>query len=588
MGWPGDTSGNSGRESGADDGGSAAGGSGEGGSAEGGRFGPPPQMPPPAVPPTPAPAMPPMPPGQPPAPPDYGPTQVLRFGPPPPPPAPPPGPADPVRAVATGLLNLSGLGLGYALLRHWALTALCLAATAGLLIVALPADPDGVPRWAVVGYLVLLLVAAADGARRGLRAPATARRIRPAVALLLGVLLLAVPAGGAIGYGALRDDAVEAMLLDRLERTDALVARTAGEDFAQARPDYRTALGRYHDLTENHPGSRAAHQVHDSLVTYYRTVAAPYAGHDHCAAVAPLVYLRDVPRSIDRAVLGDLAGWPDSRLATSLLACGTGKLGSGESDGQGGELGQLLRTFPESKQAAEVEPALHDAVDKRAGELDGAEPCRATDALRKIGDTAKQLPAPAPAHLGGDVDRAVRDGEYACGIDQFKDEKFSEARTTLTGFAGDYKSDKRRGRARQVAIAAEIAEQRPSAGLRLPPAHSPGGSRMELVISNDGPDPVEVLYTGPVTGRVTIPGCGSCRTYASESAGRSKACRASGTSYPHTTLRLPAGRYDFLHKPGSGGAATANSRAAGGTIEPGYTYTQCSFVVSGGGLGQNL
>ncbi|WP_353945462.1 hypothetical protein ABII15_30405 [Streptomyces sp. HUAS MG91] len=528
-----------------------------------------------------------MPPGPPPAtPPDHAPAEVLWFG-PPQPPAAPPGPPDPVRAVAAGLLNLSGLGLGYALLRHWALTALCLAATAGLLIVALPADAGGVPAWAVAGYLALLLIAALDGARRGLRAPSTAVRVRPVAALVLGVLLLAVPAGGAVGYGALRDDAVQAMLLDRLERTDALVERASGEDFAQARPDYRTALGRYHDLTENHPGSRAAHRVHDSLVAYYRTVAAPYADHDHCAAVAPLAYLRDVPRSIDRSVLGDLAGWPDARLATSLLACGTGKLGSGESDGQGGELGQLLRTFPGSKQAAGVEPALHDAVERRAGELDGAEPCRATDALRRIGDTARELPAPAPAHLRGDVGRAVRDGEYACGIDQFADKEFGAARTTMTGFAGTYRSDKRRGRAQQVAIAAEIAEQRPAAGLHLPPAHAPGGTRMELVISNDGPDPVEVLYTGPVTGRVTIAGCGSCRTYATEAAGRSKACRASGKTYPHTTLRLPAGSYDFLHKPG-GGPATANSRAAGGTIAPGYTYTQCSYVVGGGGLGQNL
>ncbi|MFJ4715573.1 hypothetical protein [Streptomyces sp. NPDC088785] len=547
--------------------------------------------PPPATPPVPT-GAPPVPPGAPamppgPPPPDFGPTQVLRFGPRPRPGTPPPGPADPLRAVATGLLNLSGLGLGYALLRRRALTALCLAATAALLLVALPADPDGVPGWAVAGYLALLLATAADGARRGLRAPVTAGRTRPVAALVLGVLLLAVPAGGALGYGALRDDAVETMLLDRLARADALVARTAGEDFAQARPAYRTALDRYHDLAADHPGSRAAHRVHDSLVTYYRTVAAPHTDADPCTAVAPLSYLREVPRTIDRAVLGDLARWPDGRLAGALLACGTGRLGTTESDGRGGELGRLLRTFPASEQAAAVEPAVRTAVARRAAELDGADPCPATDALRRIGDTAGELPAPAPARLRGDVDTAVRDGVYACGLDQFEDGKFGAARTTLTGFAGTYRSDGRRGRARQVAIAAEIAEQRPSAGLRLPPAHAPGGSRMELVISNDGPDPVEVLYTGPVTGRVTIAGCGSCRTYASEAAGRGNACRASGKSYPHTTLRLPAGSYDFLHKPG-GASRSANSRAAGGTIAPGYTYTQCSYVVGGAGLGRNL
>ncbi|MEB8337587.1 hypothetical protein OKJ99_08675, partial [Streptomyces endophyticus] len=202
----------------------------------------------------------------------------------------------------------------------------------------------------------------------------------------------------------------------------------------------------------------------------------------------------------------------------------------------------------------------------------------ATRALRRIGDTAKRLPAPAPAHLRGGVATAVEDGAYACGIDQFKDKRFGAAHTSLTDFAGAYKSDRRRARAQQVAIAAEIAQLRPAAGNRLPPRGEPGGSRMELVISNDGPDPVEVLYTGPVTGRITIVACGSCKAYPTEAAGRGKACKASGKSYPKKTLRLPAGTYHFLHKPG-GRDATALGRAAGGSVKPGYTYTQCSYVV---------
>ncbi|MEV1024768.1 hypothetical protein [Streptomyces sp. NPDC050264] len=552
MGWPGDAYG-----SGAD----RAGREGDAGPSGGGGFGPPPAMPPPAMPPAPPPM----------------PTR---------PPEPPPGPADPARALAAGLLNLSGLGLGYVFLRRRLLAALCLAATAALLVVALPADPDGVPGWALVGYPALLLIAAADGARRGLRARSTSVQRRPVLVVALAVALLAVPAGGAVAYTGLRDDAVEEMLLDRLAATDALVQDASTADFAQARPAYRTALARYRALIVDHPDSRAAHRVHGSLDTYYKTVAAPYAEKDHCAAVRPLEYLRDVPTSIDRDTLGSLAAWPDKPLAVSLLECGTGKLGTAESDGHGGELGQLLRTFPKSAQAAKVTPAVRAAVDQRAGALSGAQPCRATDELRRIGDTAKALPAPAPAQLRGKVDGAVRDGAYACGMDQFKDGKFADARKTLAGFAGTYKSDRRGSRARQVAIAAEIAEQRPSAGTRLPPTRAPGGTRMQMVISNDGPDPVEILYTGPVTGRVTIGGCDACSTYGSEAAGSSRACKASGRTYPKKTLRLPAGTYHFLHKP-SGPSATARSRAAGGSVQPGYTYTQCSYVVSSG-LGADL
>ncbi|MET8861301.1 hypothetical protein [Streptomyces sp. NPDC004579] len=60
---------------------------------------------------------------------------------PPMPTAPPPGPAHPWRAVAVALLNLSGLGLGYAVVRRWALMAVCWVATGILLLVALTAYP---------------------------------------------------------------------------------------------------------------------------------------------------------------------------------------------------------------------------------------------------------------------------------------------------------------------------------------------------------------------------------------------------------------------------------------------------------------
>lgn len=69
----------------------------------------------------------------------YGPRQGFGGPPPVPPPRPvnpPPAPPDARRAVAVALLNLSGLGLGYALLRRRLPTAACWAATGALLLVA--------------------------------------------------------------------------------------------------------------------------------------------------------------------------------------------------------------------------------------------------------------------------------------------------------------------------------------------------------------------------------------------------------------------------------------------------------------------
>src|SRR4051812_36765746 len=97
----------------------------------------------------------------------YG--SVQGFVVPPMPSSPPPGPPDRLRSVAVGLLNLSGLGLGYALTRRWLLMAVCWVATIVLLLVALPADPDGVPGAAVTLYVVFLVLAAVHGALVGLR-----------------------------------------------------------------------------------------------------------------------------------------------------------------------------------------------------------------------------------------------------------------------------------------------------------------------------------------------------------------------------------------------------------------------------------
>ncbi|MGW4836043.1 hypothetical protein [Streptomyces globisporus] len=493
----------------------------------------------------------------------------------------PPPPGASLRTAAAALLNLTGLGLGYALLGRWGRAAVCWAATAVLLWVALPADPDGVPAGVLVGYLLVLVLAAVDGGRIARRS-AVGGAWRPGLAVGLGVVLLAVPAGGAVVYGSARDEAREQMLLERLEAGDEWVATASGQPFEAAKSEYGKALDVYRALGEDHPGSRAAKLVPDRLKAYYDAVSAPYAKKRHCEAVAPLTYLRTLPDSVDKKVLGELAAWPDTPLAESLYTCGVSRLGgagSSSSGGDGGaELGRLLRTFPESASARRVAPAIDERIKDRITALEGAEPCTATEALRGLGATASRLPDDSVKKLRADADEGVVDGVYACGVDQFEDGKFGAARTTLTDFARTYKSDGRVRQARNIAIAAEIADDRPAAGKRLPPSKRPGGARMELVISNDAPNTVEVLYTGPVTGTVTLRACAGCERY-SASEGPRRACKAGGRNYPKARLQLPAGEYHFLYKHGTGAAARVDSYSSGTRVQPGYTYTSCTYVI---------
>ncbi|MEU3842568.1 hypothetical protein AB0E88_21355 [Streptomyces sp. NPDC028635] len=520
----------------------------------------------------------------------YGPSGPQAVPPPPPmpprPPAPPPVPADGLRAAAVALLNLSGLGLGYALLRRWLPMAACWVATAALLLVALPADADGVPGAAVVLYAASLAAAAVHGALAGLRTPLT-RPPRAPVALLLGLVLLAVPAGGVVLYDRARDEAVERMLLDRLAEADRLVRTGGTQSFTVAEPAYRQALTAYDDLDANHPGSRAAHTVPERLRTYYATIGAPYDREDYCGAIAPLTYLRTVPRTMSAKSVGTLAAWPDDRLATSLYECGATALAGGDAT-WADRFGDLLSAFPGSPQAARVEPAVRGAVGRAEQDVRGTDPCAAVERLRALGTRITGLSdrgAGAREALAKDAGRASTGadaGAYPCGVDQYKDGDFAAAQKTMEDFAAGHRGDRNRALAEKIAIAAEVAQTLPAAGKHLPT--TAGGGSVSVTVKNDSPDDIRVLYTGPVTGSFTLKGCGSCTAYSWSSTLNPafKPCDDSGRDYPQRTLHLPPGTTWFVHKP-VGGTSTAGSDTA--KLSSDYIYTECAYTTQGLGTG---
>ncbi|MFI1034846.1 hypothetical protein [Streptomyces sp. NPDC020951] len=501
------------------------------------------------------------------------------FNVPPMPPTPPPAPADGARAVAVAVLNLSGLGLGYALLRRWVFMVACWAATAVLLFVALPADPDGVPGFALVLYLLFLAAAAAHGARLGLRTPLAGLRQAP-LALGLGLLLLVVPAGGVVLYDSARDEATQQMLLDRLDEADRLV-QTAGEKpFDTAKADYRKALTAYADLTGDHPDSRAAKKVPTRMKTFYTTVGAPYAQNNYCQATEPLKYLRTVPKSLPDTDLGSLKTWPDDRLATSLFECASTALTAG-APSWATQFGELLTTFPESPQAQKAEPAVAAAVVKAEKGLGGAEPCTAVESLNTLGSQIDAVPseqADVGAALTKDAQRArtsAGTGTYNCGVDQYRDGDFEAAQTTMSEYVSDHKTAKNAALARKIAIAAEIAQTVPAAGKKLP-TNRTGGS-ISVTVQNDSPDEITVLYTGPVTGSFTLKGCSGCKAYSFSSTidPNFEPCSNSSRNYPERTISLPVGTTYFLHKPKDGLDSPASDTAK---LESGYIYTECAYT----------
>ncbi|MGW0120657.1 hypothetical protein [Streptomyces sp. NPDC003327] len=511
------------------------------------------------------------------APPGYG----------PPPGQPPRGEPKPAQAVLVGLLNLSCLGLGYVLLRHWLGAALCWAATAALLLLALPADVDGVPGGLLVGYGIVLLLAAADGARRGLRAELRIGAAFRRLALPLAVVLLAVPAGGSLAYGAARDEAIEQSLLDRLAAADALVRGHEGQRFASSETDYRAALAAYQLLARDHADSRAGKLVPSRLDAYYKSVATPYDRKDYCQAVPALTHLRELPATVDKALLGSRPATADEPLAHSLYECGVAALGTSATPSAEDSINELTRTFPRSPYIARVGPAVQGAVDARAAELDGAEPCATTDDLRTVRASAAAMTEAPVDKAVRSADRALEKGVFACGTDQFKEEEFEESAATMTDFVKDYPKSARADHARAIAIAAEIAQEEPAAGKTLPRADEPGGARMVMVVSNDAPDEVELLYTGPVTGKITLKPCAGCRNYDRFELLRRgfKPCAGPSSKYPKATITLPAGNYHLLQKRTDTDLSSAgDTKTSKAKIEPGYSYTNCLYVTEGSSL----
>ncbi|MBD0708876.1 hypothetical protein BU197_10850 [Streptomyces sp. CBMA291] len=487
-----------------------------------------------------------------------------------------------------GLLNLSGLGIGYVLLRNWIGAALCWIATAVLLVAALPADVDGVPGGFLIGYGVFLLAVALDGARRGLHAVLSVGESFRRLVFPLALVLLVVPVGSTLAYGAARDEAREEVLLARLASADVRVKSADGLSFSMAEPVYRMALDEYQDLGLRHAGSRAGKLVPARLDAFYTRVSAPYGKESYCEAVDPLTYLRGLPNTFDKDLLGTRPARMDDPLAKSLYECGTSAFGEGGQSPTADEsLNTLYMTFPKSPYALKVEPAVKETVKKWTDSINsGSVTCDTANQLRVLRASLIRMNDPAVAPHVGTAAAGVQKGTFACGTSQFKDKKFGDAITTMEGFAKDYPSSPQAGHARAIAIAAEIAEKEPEAGKKLPPAEEPGGSRMVMVVSNDGPGSVDLLYTGPVSGKVTLDPCKTCTKYRTgflvPRGGKNevKACTGPSSKYPKATLLLPAGTYHFLQKRAASAGSTGDTKASKTKIEPGYSYTNCLYVTS--------
>ncbi|RBM20795.1 hypothetical protein DEH69_07500 [Streptomyces sp. PT12] len=478
-------------------------------------------------------------------------------------------PRDPGTAATAALLNLSGLGAGYLYLRRWLRAVPAWLVTGALLFVALPVTAEGIDGLWVVLWLGVALATAADAYR--LAGPAAPGRRGLWIPVTAGALLLALPAAGVVFFNDAKRQALEDDLQDVLAAADAQVERVGDEPFGDAEDTYRSALGQYLGVRDDHPDTDAAGEVPDRLDALYEGATAARTGEDDCASVVPLRFFVGLPDEFDDSEAERLAERAGGALPGPLHDCGVSQIAN-DPEAAGESLRELLDEHGESEQAAGLPGELGDRQRTAIDGIGGDAPCASLDELRSLNTLFAGLPGGEFTQLADDGQGPVPEGLYQCGTDSFLGGSYDVADTHLNELVTDHPDHERVDHARKVLIASQIAAEHPPAGEQLPPENDGGGATVTVEVLNDSPQELEILWTGPTTGSQTVGPCDGCSVYPVDPGDSS--C-SSGRDYPTTTLQLPAGDYHFLHRSPGLSMRTLTETSS---LNADFIYTWCSYT----------
>lgn len=455
----------------------------------------------------------------------------------------PPGPAK--STFAAVLLNLSGLGLGYAYLRRRVLFGATVAVVGGLVAVAFRTGAAGQPwlwRGVAAGWVLLLALHALAIARRR---PAPARARGP---IAIGVVAVAAVVGGYVGYGIaggnVYDDGVAAqaradcpVAIDRFDTVTgpfeltlsadvpaAAAKRTECADYlegveAQRRDLYAVAIHQYRTFRDEHPRSVLAPFARTNLAESYVDMAT--------GSQAPLT-AQIARESVDTLLL-------------------------------------VTREFGDTPAAKRVPKGIAAAFAAATEPYTAGRFCDSLTSLEYFAGLDR-------AGVGDVVDTANTyraQALYECGLVQARAGDIA-ATTTLDTYLQAYPQHPGFAQAKAALISARVAE---AAGvpLAVPPPlgdNNPGSIPVEFY--NDSNTSVTLLVAGPTAHEFTLPPCAICPAdYPADTGCADLAGR------PSITLRLTAAQYYYTTVRNE----DVNSLTSSVTPMPGYIHTQCVYVV---------
>lgn len=465
-------------------------------------------------------------------------------------PPPPPKPAGPPKSVVgAGLLNLTGLGLGYAYLRNRVLFAVTLVLTGGLVTVAFLTGAAAQP-WLWRGVFLCWLAGFGLHAAflASLRAPGAAQR-KPVLAGVVAVALLVAGYGGySIAGAAVYDSGVAAQEngdcataisdfdtvsgpFELTLRQDVLDAQDRATECAayqravaaQKREDYESAIALYNDFSKIYPGSALARYVHVNLADSHFGKATSWQ---------PPVTPVDARISVDRLLM-------------------------------------LRREFADTEAAKKAPQAITDMFVEATKPYGEGKFC---DSLIVLEYFAGLDPSSAGEKVVGDANVYRARSLYECGLSQLRDNLAHRAVDTLGTFLAAYPNDAGVPQAKSALIAAKVAT---AAKVQLPVPPPIGGNEpgsIRVTFYNDSRKPVTVSVAGPTAHEFTIPACESCpESYPKDDPAACKDLNGR----PSVTLRLTPNTYYFT----TDDPSLYNETTSSVTPMVGYTHWQCVYTV---------
>ncbi|MCE7082263.1 hypothetical protein [Streptomyces sp. ST2-7A] len=327
-------------------------------------------------------------------------------------------------------------------------------------------------------------------------------------------------------------------------------------------------------LRGEHPGTAEAVAVPEGLDELYDATTPALGSEDHCAAVAQLravVLLPGLTELPDEWVEGDadrLADRAREPLPATLRDCAIDRYGDGDLPDALGRLSELVSDFPDSGPAGNAPDTLEGFRSDLADSLDGEAACGLFDDLEALVALPRALSGDGFTRVSDRATGSLGEAWFECGLAAHGSDDPDTAREHLERLLDEQPDHSRAGRAEEILIAIEIDRIAGGDTNELPPpavsGSGPAGSVIVTII-NDSDERLEVLYTGPRTGRTSVP--------AASSGGQCLAQQGK----PTVTLTLTPGKYQVVART-SGDGGFVSPYHGEWDLRAGTAYGDCYYI----------